>query len=98
MGIIVWILLTLLIIQKFYKNRALFKHLSKIEWIQYIIGLIVGITIAMLIIFGGKKLLNIWAVESGAEFYQIVIILSALVVGSYLFEKLMPEKIKPFYK
>lgn len=91
-------LLLIFLIIKFYKNRALFKNLSKKEWLQYIVGYLSACAVAAIIIFGRTHLTN--SIQTGwlTTILDIIIILIGLAFAGFIFEKLLPEKLKEFYK
>ena len=86
---------------RFYKNRVrlrtLFKTLSKKEWLQYITVFLFAWAVAATIIIGGAKLTNTLDLGWISTILGIVIILIALSIASFIFEKLVPEKVKAFY-
>ena len=92
--VVIFVLFT---IYKFYKNRQLFKEMNKKEWSQYAASIIVAITIAYMVILGGAKLLDVWAVERGIQLYKIVVTIIGLLCASYFLDKLIPAKIRAFY-
>ena len=86
---------------RFYKNRVrlrtLFKTLSKKEWLQYITVFLFAWAVTFTIIIGGAKLTNTLDLGWISTILGIVIILIALSIASFIFEKLVPEKVKAFY-
>jgi len=86
---------------RFYKNRArlktLFKTLSKKERLQYIIVFLFAWAVAATIIVGGAKLTNTLDLGWINIILGLVIILIGVSIASFIFEKLLPEKVKAFY-
>ena len=101
---IAYIMLGLVIIVsiiKFYRNRerlrTLFKTLSKKEWLQYITVFLFAWAVAATIIIGGAKLTNTLDLGWINIILGLVIILIGMSIASFIFEKLLPEKVKAFY-
>ena len=98
---IMLVLVIIVSIIRFYKNRArlrtLFKTLSKKEWLQYITVFLFAWAVAFTIIIGGAKLTNTLDLGWISTILGIVIILIALALASFILDKLLPEKVKVFY-
>lgn len=96
-GYIMFGLVLVLSIMKFYKNRTLFKQFSKKEWLQYIVVFLFAWLVAAIIIIGGAKLKN--SIQTGwvNDIVAIIIILMALTSAGFIMNKLVPEKLKAFY-
>lgn len=90
-------LLLILTIMKFYKSRALFKQLSKKEWLQYIVGFLFAWIVAAVIIIGGSKLTNGIQIGWLDNILLIIIILIGLASAEFILNKNLPEKLKEFY-
>ena len=90
-------LLLILSIMKFYKSRALFKQLSKKEWLQYIVGFLFAWIVAAVIIIGGSKLTNSIQISWLDNILTIIIILIGLASAEFIINKTLPEKLKEFY-
>ena len=91
-------LFLILLVTKFYKNKALFQQLSKREWGQYIIGFFFAWCIAASVIISGTALIN--AIEVGwiGNLVFIFVILIALQTAGLLMNKIVPKKLRAFYK
>lgn len=99
-GMVNWIffiIILFLTIVNFYKNRHTFKQLTANEWAQYIIGLIVSVGVAVGIILIGKWMTNSISIGGVKVTIQIVIILVALLIAGFIFNKTIPEKIRELY-
>lgn len=90
-------LLLIFSVMKFYKNRQLFKQLTKKEWLQYIAGFLGALAVAIIIIFGGVNLTeqfeNVWY----SKMVAIVFILIALALAGIIMKKMLPKKSNDFY-
>ncbi|WP_274307185.1 hypothetical protein [Solibacillus daqui] len=84
-------------IRKFYKNRAIFKKLSKKEWLQYIVGLLIAWAVAMIIIIGGSNLTEIIQITWLNKVLAIIFILIGLSFAGFIINKTLPEKLKELY-
>ena len=96
-GNIMFGLLLIFSIMKFYKSRALFKKLSKKEWLQYIVGSLFAWIVAVIIIIGGSKLTNSIQIGWLDNILAIIIILIGLASAGFIMNKTLPEKLKEFY-
>ncbi|WP_427107814.1 hypothetical protein [Lysinibacillus xylanilyticus] len=96
-GYIMFVLLLIFLIMKFYKSRALFKQLSKKEWLQYIVGFLFAWIVAAIIIIGGSKLTNSIQIGWLDNILTIIIILIGLVSAGFIMNKTSPGKLKKFY-
>lgn len=96
-GYIMFGLVLVLSIIKFYKNRTLIKQFSKKGWLQYIVVFLFAWLVAAIIIIGGAKLTN--SIQTGwvNDILAIIIILMALASAGFIMNKLVPEKLKAFY-
>ena len=91
-------LFLILLVTKFYKNKALFQQLSKREWGQYIIVFFFAWFIAALVIISGTALINTIEVEWVRYLVFIFVILVALQTAGLLMKKIVPKKLREFYK
>ena len=82
---------------KFYKNRETFKQLSKKEWFQYIVVLLITIAVGMIIIIGGFKLTDLIEISWLKKTVRVMIALIALTCAGFIMNKALPEKLKAFY-
>ena len=86
---------------KFYRNRerlkTFFKTLSTKECVQYITVFLFAWAVAATIIIGGTKLTNTLDLGWINIILGLVIILIGVSIASFIFEKLLPEKVKAFY-
>lgn len=88
----------ILSVNKFYKNITLFQQLSKKEWGQYIIGFFFAWCIAALVIISGTALINAIEIEWLRYLVFIFVILVALQTAGLLMNKIVPKKLRAFYK
>lgn len=95
---IIFAILLIFAILKFYKNRVIFKELTSKEWIQYIVALIVTIIVAAGFILIGKQFTDGISISGLKLTLQIVIILIGLLIGGLVFNKTIPKKLNEFYK
>ena len=96
-GKILLVLFLLFCIMKFYKNRNLFKQLTKKEWLQYITGFLCAWAVAAIIIIGGSNLTdNIESVWLN-KMIAIGFVLLGLTLAGIIMKKTLPEKLKDFY-
>lgn len=96
-GYILFVLALFFSIMKFYRSRALFKKLSKKEWLQYIVGFLFAWIVAATIIIGGSKLTNSIQIGWVENILAIIFILLGLASAGFIMSKTLPEKIKEFY-
>ena len=96
-GYIMFGLLLIFSIRKFYKNRAVFKQLSKKEWLQYILGFLFAWMTAALVIIGGSNLTDAIQIAWLNKVLAIIVILIGLALAGYIMNKTLPEKLKEFY-
>ena len=96
-GYIMFGLLLIFSVMKFYKNRAVFKQLSKKEWLQYILGFLFAWMIAALVIIGGSNLTDAIQIAWLNKVLAIIVILIGLALAGYIMNKTLPEKLKEFY-
>lgn len=82
---------------KFYQNRETFKQLSKKEWFQYIVVLLITIAVGMMIIIGGFKLTDLIEISWLKKTVRVMIALIALTCAGFIMNKALPEKLKAFY-
>ncbi|OBW57096.1 hypothetical protein A9986_10145 [Solibacillus silvestris] len=95
-----WILnelLSLFLIVKFYKNREIFKQLSKKEWLQGGGGFLVAWAVAILIIIGGSNFTDAIQIVWLSKVFEVVLILIGLGLAGYILHKTLPEKLKELY-
>ena len=97
LGFVITILFIILLVWKFYNHRQLLRELTKREWIQYITGFIVAWGVAVIIIIGGRKIVN--QVQSSwlHDMLAIAFILLGLLAAGYIMEKTIPQKLRSFY-
>lgn len=101
MILVKWILFGLFLIvsmMKFYNNQSLFQQLSKKEWGQYIVGFFSAWVVAAIMIMGGSKLTNTIQVDWINYILLIFIILIGLGTAGFIMNKMVPEKLKKFYR
>ncbi len=96
-GNIMFGLLLIFSIMKFYKNRAIFKELSKKEWLQYILGFLFAWIIGAIVIIGGSNLTDIIQIPWLNKVLAIIFILFGLALGGFIMNKTLPEKLKEYY-
>lgn len=96
-GFIMCGLLLIFSIVKFYKNRELFKQLSKKEWLQYILGYLFACAVAMIVIIGGKNLTDMIQIAWLNKVMAIGFILIGLSFAGFIMNKTLPVKVKEFY-
>ncbi|MER1957315.1 MAG: hypothetical protein ABS942_08040 [Solibacillus sp.] len=96
-GKILLVLFLFFCIMKFYKNRNLFKQLTKKEWLQYIAGFLCAWAVAAIIIIGGSNLTdNIESVWIN-KIVAILFIFIGLAFAGVIMKKTLPEKLMGFY-
>ncbi|MGE7952492.1 hypothetical protein [Lysinibacillus xylanilyticus] len=96
-GFIMVGLLLIFSILKFYKNRGIFKQLSKKEWLQYIVGFLFAWAVAAIVIIGGSNLTDIIQIAWLNKVLAIIFILIGLAFAGFIMNKTLPEKLKEFY-
>lgn len=96
-GYIMFGLLLIFSSMKFYKSRALFKQLSKKEWLQYVVGFLFAWLVAVIIIIGSSKLTNSIQIGWLDNILTIIIILIGLASAEFIMNKTLPKKVKEFY-
>lgn len=95
-----WILsglLSLFLVVKFYKNREIFKQLSKQEWLQGGGGFLVAWAVAIFIIIGGSNFTDAIHIVWLSKIFEVVLILIGLGLAGYILHKTLPEKLKELY-
>ena len=96
-GFIMFGLLLIFSIVKFYKNRRLFNQLSKKEWIQFIATLLFAWAVASIVIIGGAKLTGTIQIAWLNKVLAIIFILIGLNFAGFIMNKTLPIKLKEFY-
>ena len=96
-GLIMSGLLWIFLIMKFYKNRSLFKQLSKKERVQFSVGFLVAWAAAVIVIIGGSNFTDTVQISWLVNILEIVIILMGLALAGFIMNKTLPEKIREFY-
>lgn len=96
-GYIMCGLLVIISIMKFYKNRATFKQLSKKEWLQYIFGFLVAWIVAVVVIIGGKNIIDLIHITWLNKLLAILLILIGLTLAGLIMNKTLPQKLKQLY-
>ncbi|MEX3745554.1 hypothetical protein [Lysinibacillus xylanilyticus] len=96
-GFIMVGLLLIFSILKFYKNRGIFKQLSKKEWLQYIVGFLFAWAVAAIVIIGGSNLTDIIQIAWLNKVLAIIFILIGLAFAGFIMNKTLPEKLKEIY-
>ena len=94
---IIFIVLGLFTFIKLYKNRALFKKLTRQEWLQTIGVFLLAWTVAILIVMGASKLTSMMETMWLRNLFTIFCIIIALACGSMVMHHFSPKKIKAFY-
>ena len=84
-------------IRGFYKNRALFKQLSKKEWLQFAAGFLLAWAGAVFIIIGGSNITDLIEITWLKNLVEIGLILIGLAFAGIIMSKVLPKKIKEFY-
>ena len=95
--IVIPILILILLVWKFYNHRQHFRELTKKEWIQCIRGFIVAWGVAVIIIVGGREIVNQVHISWLNDLLGIVLTLLGLLAGGYIMVKTIPQKLKSFY-
>lgn len=96
-GLIMSGLLWIFLIMKFYKNRSLFKQLSKKEWVQFSGGFLVAWAAAVIVIIGGSNFTDTVQIAWLVNVLEIAIILMGLALAGFIMNKTLPEKLREFY-
>ena len=94
----IYLLFLILSVTKLYKNKTFFQQLSKREWGQYIVVFFFAWCIAALVIFSGTALINAIKVDWVRYLAFIIVILVALQMAGLFMNKLVPQKLRAFYK
>ena len=97
MNFVIPILIIILLVWKFYNHRQLFRELTKKEWVQYIGGFIVAWVVGVVIIIGGRKMVNQVQISWLNDMLAVAFILLGLLAGGYIMEKTIPQKLRSFY-
>ncbi|MBM7665991.1 succinate dehydrogenase hydrophobic anchor subunit [Solibacillus kalamii] len=84
-------------IRRFYKYRAIFKQLSKKEWLQFGAGFLLAWAGAVFIIIGGSSITDMVEITWLNNLLGIVLILIGLALAVIIMSKILPNKIKEFY-
>lgn len=96
-GYILTGLLLIFAIRKFYKHRAIFKQLSKKEWLQFGAGFLLAWVVAVFIILGGSNITGMVEITWLKSLLEIGVILIGLALAGVIMSKILPKKIKKFY-
>ncbi|MBD8033132.1 hypothetical protein [Solibacillus merdavium] len=96
-GFIMSGLLLLFVSMKFYKNREIFKQLSKKDWLQYGAGFLFAWAVAILVIMGGANLTETIQIGWLENVLEFVIILIGLALAGFIMNKTLPDKLREFY-
>lgn len=96
-GLIMCGLLWIFLIMKFYKNRSIFKQLSKKEWVQFSVGFLVAWAVAVIVIIGGSNFTDTVQIAWLNKVLAIVFIFIGLALASFIMNKTLPEKLREFY-
>ena len=96
-GNIMFGLLFIFSIMKFYKSRALFKQLSKKEWLQYIVGFLFAWSVAAIVSIGGANLSDRIQIDWLNKVLMILFIFIGLALAGFIINKTLPKKLKEFY-
>lgn len=96
-GYILTGLLLIFGIRGVYKNKAVFKQLSKKEWLQFGAGFLLAWAGAVLIIIGGSKITDLIEITWLKNLVEIGLILIGLAFAGIIMSKVLPKKIKEFY-
>ncbi|MEK4387146.1 hypothetical protein MKZ25_15380 [Solibacillus sp. FSL W7-1464] len=83
--------------RKFYKYRAIFKQLSKKEWLQFGAGFLLAWAGAVFIIIGGANITEMIEIPWLKSLLEIGVILIGLALAGIIMSKILPKKIKEFY-
>ena len=97
MDTIISILLLIIVIMVNYKqNKQLFKEFTKKDWGQYLSGFIIAWIVAVSLIYGGRQLLQYYAIDFALLKYSLVI--GSLVLAYVIIYKMTPKKLKDALK
>lgn len=96
-GYILTGLLLIFAIRKFYKHRAVFKQLSKKEWLQFGVSFLTAWAGAVFIIIGGSNITDKIEITWLKSLLEIGVILIGLALAGIIMSKFVPKKIKAFY-
>jgi thiol:disulfide interchange protein len=96
-GYIMSVVLLIFSIMRFYKNRSIFKQLSKKEWVQYILGFLFAWIIGLIVIIGGSNLTDIIQIAWLNKGVVIILVLIALTIAGFIMNITLPAKLKKFY-
>ena len=96
-GFLMFGLLLIFTGMKFYKNREMFKQLSKKDWLQYSAGFLLAWAVAIVVIMGGANFTETIQIGWVENVLEIVIILIGLALAGVIINKTLPEKIRKFY-
>ncbi|MCM3722897.1 hypothetical protein [Solibacillus isronensis] len=96
-GYILTGLLLIFATRKFYKHRAVFKQLSKKEWLQFGAGFLLAWAGAVFIIIGGSNITDMIEITWLKNLMEIGVILIGLALAGIIMSKVLPYKIKEFY-
>ena len=80
----------------FRENKQLFKSFTKKDWGQYLSGLIIAWIVAVSLIYGGKQLLQYYAIDFTLLKYCLII--GSLVIAYVIIYKMTPKKLKDSLK
>lgn len=94
---IIFVLLMLFTFVKLYKSRALFKKLTRQEWLHTICVFLLAWTVAILIVMEASKLTSMMEATWLRNLFTIFCIIIALACGSMVMHHFSPKKIKAFY-
>ena len=95
--IIIPILIIILSVWKFYNHRQLFRELTKKEWVQYIAGFLVAWGVGVIIIIGGRKMVDQVQISWQHDMLGIAFIILGILAGGYIMVKTVPQKLRSFY-
>jgi len=82
---------------KIYKNKEIFKQLSKKEWLQGGVGFLIAWAVAVFIIIGGSNITDMIQITWLNKVSEIILILLGLALAGYIMNKTLPEKLREFY-
>ena len=97
MGTIISILsLIIATMINFRENKQLFKNFTKKDWGQYLSSFIIAWIVAVSLIYGGKQLLQYYAIDFTLLKYCLII--GSLVIAYVIIYKMTPKKLKDSLK